>query len=383
MLFLSIVTAFIIHSVVVFPASAFSTTKFVEWFPQDPSEVTRLHSAITGPCKTLYDHYIFRGGRGQCGLVLNCLLEHGTTELQKTSIASAQVALGLIPTLLAYVGSSTPEVSLLASRRPMLMMLLTLGALGFYPASVTEYVNPLDVLHGVRSMFIFSGFTGATRRTAITLLQYCLALGISANNLELSLRLGSRSVLSWGCRSWYMPLMWMLFSLSTTLFAALSCRVFNKKRLQHTGGDNWHSWARCDLIEDRISSCLLYLQTLLRMPHLERDMTPSAQVMIWQVLASCFAVVQMILGTLILSSLIFVGFHDTLVVLARLLTSALVSRAIVLLQLNAIKIQNEEAWSFQAVRRNGGSSGPSNDISQKHIVDPNGPSGGTEPVEMV
>ena len=378
MLFWSLVTGFIVHSVVALPASAFSTTKFVEWFPQDFSEVTRLHSAITVSCKTLYDDYVFRG-QGQCGLVLNSLLEHGTTELQKTTIASAQVALGLIPTLLAYVGSSTPEVSLLASRRPMLMMLLTLGALGFYPASVTEYINPLDVLHGVRSMFIFSGFTGATRRTAIILLQYCLAVGIAANNIELSLRLGSRSVLSWGCRSWYMPLMWMLFSLSTTLFAALSCRIVTKKGLQDRNGDNRHSWVRGDFVEDRLASCLLYLQTRLRMPHLERDMTPSAQVMIWQVLASCFAIVQMILGTLILSSLIFVGFRDTLVVLARLLTSALVSRAIVLLQLNIIKDQNEE----HEARGNGGSSGSSRNTALHVIVDPNGPSELAEPIEMV
>ena len=165
MLFWNIVAGFIVHCIVVWPASAFSRTKFVQWFPQDPSEVTRLHSAITGSCETLYDNYVFRG-QGQCGLVLNCLLEHGTTELQKTTIASAQVALGLIPTLLAYVGSSTPEVSLLASRRPLLMMLLTLGALGFYPASVTEYINPLDVLHGVRFMFIFSGFTDGRRSSS-------------------------------------------------------------------------------------------------------------------------------------------------------------------------------------------------------------------------
>ena len=174
----------------------------------------------------------------------------------------------------------------------------------------------------------------------------------------------------------------MLFSLSTTLFAALSCRIFTKKGLQPTGGDNWHSWARGDFFEDRLASCLLYLQTRLRMPHLERDMTPSAQVMIWQVLASCFAIVQMILGTLILSSLIFVGFHDTLVVLARLLTSALASRAIILLQLNILKDQDEEISASHEARGNGGSSGTSRNIPLEHIVDPNGSSEVAEPIEM-
>ena len=119
------------------------------------------------------------------------------------------------------------------------------------------------------------------------------------------------------------------------------------------------------------------------MPHLERDMTPSAQVMVWQVLASFFAIFQMILGTLVLSSLIFVGFHDTLVILARLLTSALVSRAIVLLQLNIIKDQNEGVPALNEVTANGGSSGSSRINPLEQIVDPNCPSGVAEPIEMV
>ena len=56
-----------------------------------------------------------------------------------------------------------------------------------------------------------------------------------------------------------------------------------------------------------------------------------------QVCASFMALAQVILGTLILSSLIFVGFHDTLVVLARFLSSAMVSRAVALLHLTIMK----------------------------------------------
>ena len=98
------------------PAISFSTTKFVEWFPQ---VLTKLRQAWTGPCQTLYDDYVNKG-HGQCGPVLDCLLEHGTSELRKTTIVSTQVTLGLIPSLITCVGNSVPEISLLASQRPMI-----------------------------------------------------------------------------------------------------------------------------------------------------------------------------------------------------------------------------------------------------------------------
>lgn len=42
-----------------------------------------------------------------------------------------------------------------------------------------------------------------------------------------------------------------------------------------------------------------------------------------------------------MSSLVFVGFHDTLVIPARLLASALVSSTIVLLQMDMIRVEDE------------------------------------------
>ena len=71
-----------------------------------------------------------------------------------------------------------------------------------FPTRVTEYVNPVDALDKVVPNTILSGAAkGATQRTTMILSQYLLALATTANNLELSLRLGSRSILSWACRS--------------------------------------------------------------------------------------------------------------------------------------------------------------------------------------
>lgn len=109
------------------PTYVFSTTKFVEWSSHDSVESERFtRSWTSGPCKNVYEDFI-HGSRGKFGDVLNCLLEK-TGEVQKATIASAQVVMGLIPTLFATVGNIVAEVSLLVSQRPLLSLLLTLGA---------------------------------------------------------------------------------------------------------------------------------------------------------------------------------------------------------------------------------------------------------------
>lgn len=330
--------------------SSFSTTKFVEWFPSNPADFANLFKALAGPCRTLYDDFVNKG-QGNCGLLLDCVLEHGISELQKTTIAGAQVILGLIPSLLASVGNSVPEVSVLASQRPMLTLLLTLEAPGMYPTRVTTYVHPLDVLARATSRGVFSAAAKwAIGRPLLILLQYLLAMAIAANNLELSLRVGSRSVLSWGCRSWWMPLVWVLFPLSTYAFAAVSCHTVARKT-QRTNGSNWCGWIRWVPVEVTLSSSLRFLQVHLGLPPLRRGVLPSISVMIYQAAASCLALVHLILGTIILSCLIFVGFHDTLVILARFLASAIVARMIALLQLEAIRSQFDEAYAAGKGRR--------------------------------
>lgn len=109
----------------------------------------------------------------------------------------------------------------------------------------------------------------------------------------------------------------------------------------------------------------------LRVSHLRRKQVPSTRVTVLQACASCLAVAQGILGTLILSSLIFVGFHDTLVILLRFLASALVSRMIVLLQLDIIRAQIEDASTADGVGSSHENSSYSAEISLESIVGSN------------
>ena len=137
-------------------------------------------------------------------------------------------------------------------------------------------------------------------------------------------------------------MVWILSSLSTYAFAAMSCYTTTSK-VHHADDNKLHRWLRWEPVEDVLSSLLRFMQAFLQLPHLRRNQPPSIQVMAWQACASCLALVHVISGTLILSSLIFVGFHNILVILARFLASTLVTRMIVLLQLDTVRTQIDDA----------------------------------------
>lgn len=314
--------------------ACFTTTKFVEWFPRNHTEFENFRESwTTGPCKTLYDNFVKRGEQ-ECGDILNCLIEH-ETELQKTTYASAQVVLGLIPPLLAGVGNSVPELSILASQRPFLSFLLTLGAPSMYLSRISEYINPFEILDSAIKSPL-AGRTTLILGTTLPLLQYFLAAGAVANNIELALRIGSQSVLVWGCRSWYMPLVWVLFPISTYTIASLSCHIVLEKQ-QHAQEGCSEGFARGGIVEDMFKTCLQCLQVCIHLPLIEKGRPPPQGAVLLQMIAACLAFVHVVLGTLILASLVFVGFHDTLYILARFLSSVLVCRIVALLQLSVIR----------------------------------------------
>jgi hypothetical protein len=99
-------------------------------------------------------------------------------------------------------------------------------------------------------------------------------------------------------------------------------------------------------IEVIFSSLLRLLQACSGVPYLTRERTLSRRVLFWQKCASCLALAHTVLGTLILSSLVYVGFHDTLIILARLLVSTAVSRVIVLVELNVLRQQNKAIFGI-------------------------------------
>lgn len=184
----------------------------------------------------------------------------------------------------------------------------------------------------------------------MTLVEYTVAAGAAISNIELALDIGVRSVLAWACNSWAMPLLWILYpiSLHGVCFVGyyyMTPHQRDKSRLECPRISNRSSWANYFW---RLGS---YFWTLVKMeilPTVNRERGPiltvpsTATAILLQIIASALAFVHVVLGTMILSSLVFVGFHDTLRIIARFIASALVCRGILMFELAGIREMSRE-----------------------------------------
>ena len=309
---------------------AITRTKFTEWYPK--AEADLKPSWTTGDCRDICNAYVQRG-QGECGRVLDCTLEN-TSELRKTTIQAAQVVLVVMPWLLASVRSSVAEISASSTQRPLLTFLLTLGA-PTYQTRVFEYTHPLEVLEAL-PLQVKAIKIPCVLQPLISAIQYTLALAASVNNIELALSIGSKSVMAWACGSWYMPLVWVLFPISTYLVAFVSCSWLNRQQAEEESTSSTHCSMEtaCRGLFCCCYRCLRISYKMRSMPA-KADASPIAIML--QMFGCCLAFVHVTLGALILSSLIFVGFHDTLGILGRFLASALVCRLITLFQLTMFR----------------------------------------------
>ena len=62
------------------------------------------------------------------------------------AMASAQVILGLAPTIISSLSSSVAEISMLSSNRPILSLMLTLGSPSVHTLRFLEFDNPIAIL---------------------------------------------------------------------------------------------------------------------------------------------------------------------------------------------------------------------------------------------
>ncbi|KPI37189.1 uncharacterized protein AB675_1565 [Cyphellophora attinorum] len=194
--------------------------KYVNWFA-DSKGIFQPISAGTcnATLKAYNDEYDALGGAwwidlglrkyspiyGLCRDQMTCIINN-LDEASKASLASGQVVLGLLPTLLAVISPSIAELALLSVHRPLLGGLISIGS------PVTRLALAL-------------GPWSKTTSTVVSVIQYLLVLGSGANVLWLAAELGVRSILSWGCtRSWPVML-WAAFPLVIHLFSTVGYRL--------------------------------------------------------------------------------------------------------------------------------------------------------------
>ena len=129
-------------------------------------------------------------------IVYDCIYEDLLPNEQQ-NFASANVMLGLTPTILSSIAPSVSEISLLSSRRPLMATLLSIGGPAVYVPRSLTYQSPLAILRPT------SGLSRQTRkpmskrrRWTWVALQYATVAAAVFKVVHTSWQLGLRTVIT-------------------------------------------------------------------------------------------------------------------------------------------------------------------------------------------
>jgi len=275
----------------------------------------------------------------------NCMLAN-LPAAYLANYQAAAVIMGLTPTILASLGPSVAETSLLSAHRPLLSFLISLGAPAVYPTRIFEFTDPHSVLRHKEHVLRLP-LLGTRSAIICSVLEYVFALAAAASIISTSAQLGGKTILVWACTNQAMPLIWTSLSAAIHIGAALAYKIAlssgDRRRnhgYQSTKSGDSDSSARTGTLH-RISGLLrseFRICALRKQLHAHKLEDPPSVA----VLLSCFAGVggfwHVVFGTVIFSSLAFISVIEFLnYVFWRYLLAAAVCRLILMVELTGLR----------------------------------------------
>ena len=316
----------------------FPTRKFESWYPYYRSDFQRISSEACNNTLEAYLHPDLVPVQDTDLLIsehIDCMLKHTSGSLI-ANMAKAGVILGLLPSFLSMLGPSLAESSVLLLERPILGILLTVGA----PAiSATRPSRSQDPFKAVRTGTRLTSMKSLPRESmyiAMSIGEYLLAIGAAVNVITVALELGLKSILIWKKANSYLPLIWVLLPIIVHLLAALRMQYHYPKpcwaRFLGTSSNHranatiraaWKTYMK-RLVLKEINVCAKH-QSWQCPPVSERSISSTFTAGSIEVLV----LVHLIFGTSILSSLLFIAVNDTWVLVIRFAISAIIAQLII------------------------------------------------------
>lgn len=277
---------------------------YQHFFPDVQTEVTKV---LGQNCSSLFESYreeqVTLYGT-YCVKTYSCILQN-LSEYTKANMASATVLLGLTPWILSTMGSTTIEMSLLSSRRPLLAALLVLGSPTMKPTRPFEYYNPFaDQLALGKGQWAPSKVTG-TRRFIFVLLEFLVASGSIANLATMSWTLGLNTIAVISCDdSDSLVELWIALAIFAHLFGIIT--FFSRAEI-HTDRRERASISVFQKARDWLSLIWEFKLCVNQKPLNVTWGEENWKFAFWSWFAAGYTVAHLLFGTLVFSSLSFVG----------------------------------------------------------------------------
>ncbi|KAH8594675.1 hypothetical protein B0O99DRAFT_687453 [Bisporella sp. PMI_857] len=303
---------------------------FKDFFPDVKKE---LQSAVVNNCSKEYQKYVDERINlygEHCVKMFSCVMDVAT-EYTKANFASAGVLLGLTPTILATIGSSTPELALLSYRRPFLAFLVVLGAPAVsalraldYNKSILAFASPEQVAN--RMTFI-DLYRSSRRQHICIILEYIFALAAVSNLAHASFVINRNTIAIMSCDNSDMLVeLWIGLALVTHGFGIATFRSRSARLYRNARKMVKSELTPCAVREDE--PVVWYKENNKRFVGFSWFIT-------------LFTILHLSFGTLMFSSLFFVGTPWAAYIIFRFVLSALICRTVVAFELASIRVVQE------------------------------------------
>lgn len=255
-------------------------------------------------------------------------------------------------------------MALLSIYRPLLSLLLSLGAPAVFPGRFLTWEDPLKANEPRTGAFVM-GRLGKKTVVAVSVLEYVVVLLALANIIHATYWTGIRSIVSWDCRSSYWPLLWVMLSVAIHFTAVLSLRTAIQRKnppvmeLPPTGTEpdsrngSLERTRSCGgrlvkILRDEITPCANSAWHVFDVFGMRLGLLPVAL----QYTGAFIAVCHLVFGTLLFSSLLFIEVGNAMVLILRLMASAVACRMVLQFEVGGMIKADERRvykWIVQPV----------------------------------
>lgn len=342
-----VILALLISAVAAFPPDG--PPKFSRWFPllSDRTYGTNVSSLTCKKSLAVYRDALYSPDRdyraATCAWHQQCILDNLREDI-KARMSSASVLLGLTPGLLASLGPSVAEISVLSVERPILTLLLSFGSPAVYPTRVLHYEDAIEILKETTKSPSFKWVRrSAWHQALVSAAEYLLASLAVANVIYTSFELGVRTIISFRCVSSVFPLVWTLLPIFVHLPAALAFRWSDRSS---RSTEKVITRAPHHRLTKKIMAFLNKERTLClaREKRDVSDFQPSVVTVALNYLATGLGFLHGTFGIFIFSSLLFIETLDTVTVILRYMASSVICRIILMFEIHGIKSAQAGQW---------------------------------------
>ncbi|KAI1267062.1 hypothetical protein F5Y18DRAFT_381383 [Xylariaceae sp. FL1019] len=268
--------------------------------------------------------------------VIDCILEQFPNSRQ-AELAASNLVLGLIPTILQSIGSSTAETALVGIRRPILGFLLAAGSPTVAIAKSSSFAKSLaDFVNGgdPRDLEIPGfGWSRVPSKWALLISagEYLVVGGAVANVVLLAYELGVHAVAIFAPNTIFGVPLWTFLA---AIIHVVSCLcIWLRVRVVHAKeGDDFAR--RTEVAKTGLPTELIPAAFHSSRRLEWRDENLWFYALSW--IVALGILIQVVLGTLVLSGLLFFSLVDSLSIVLRYMLSAIACRAIVRLELSGM-----------------------------------------------